>query len=259
MINRQRTDYSKIANRYDANPMRHRIEAEPEIRRLLDASEGVVQILDLACGTGNYIVEQRKTYPTDRILWHGIDLSDAMLDKARRKLPGVDFSNGNAEALPFDGDYFDLVVCRSAFHHFENKRTALNEVARILRPGGILIMRDICPEHMSRSWVYHYFPETKHIDAGRCWDAYTIFDALSELELAVRIDITHTIKSFRYEELIAEAKNRDMSQLNMIGETAYQDGLSRLQQDRLSRPTFSGDFAALIARAEKIGTEPANQ
>ncbi len=229
MIKKKRTDYSKIADRYDANPMRHRIEAEPEIRRLLDASEGAVQILDLACGTGNYIVEQRKTYPTDRILWHGIDLSDAMLDKARRKLPDVDLSNSNAETLPFDGDSLDLVVCRSAFHHFENKRMALNEVFRILRPGGIFILRDICPEHMSRSWVYHFFPETKQIDAGRCWDAYTIFDTLSELRLEVRIDITHTIKSFRYEDLISEAENRDMSQLNMIEETFYQDGLSRLR------------------------------
>ena len=69
----------------------------------------------------------------------------------------------------------------------------------------------------------------------------------------MRLNITHTIKNFRYEELIAEAGNRDMSQLYIIEEAAYQDGLSRLRQDRLSRPTFSGDFAALIARAEKIG------
>lgn len=205
-MNRKGTDYSKIADRYDENPIRHRIETDPDIGKLLEKSSGDVQILDLACGTGIYIVEQRKIYPTDQIQWHGIDLSDAMLEKARRKLSDIDLLVGNAETLPYDDSFFDLVVCRYAFHHFEDKSAVLKEVARILRPDGIFRMENICPEHMSRSWVYNYFPETKRVDEDRFWNAYAIFDALSECGFEIRININCTIVQLKNMTMTSSSK-----------------------------------------------------
>ena len=245
----KRTDYSKIAEVYDDNPVRSQIDPDPEIQSLLSKKTGTICVLDLACGTANYIAEQRRMFPSDRIQWHGLDLSREMLEQARKKLPDVDFFLGNAEELPYrDGD-FDLVVCRFAFHHIENKRGAVSEVHRVLRTGGVFIMQNVCPEKMSRWWIHHYFPETVIADRGRFWSADRIFAALDEQGFDVRISISCDIERFDLSKLLQEAENRDASQLTMIDGEAYRSGLARMRTDRISGGSFQGDFALLSARA----------
>jgi SAM-dependent methyltransferase len=66
---------------------------------------------------------------------------DARLAK-ERNLSNVEIRDGDAEALPFPDESFDLVTCRLAFHHFPHPDTAVREFARVLRPGGILGFAD---------------------------------------------------------------------------------------------------------------------
>jgi SAM-dependent methyltransferase len=82
------TDYSKIAPAYDANPIRRRWEPEPAIAAALAGTTGPVLVLDLACGTGNFLAAQRAAFSDPRLVWHGCDLAAAMLEIARTKLPG---------------------------------------------------------------------------------------------------------------------------------------------------------------------------
>jgi ubiquinone/menaquinone biosynthesis C-methylase UbiE len=75
------------------------------------------------------------------------DLTEEMLAKtaelaAKRGLSNVETRLADAEKLPFDDASFDLVTCRIAFHHFPNPRQALNEFARVLKPGGVLGFAD---------------------------------------------------------------------------------------------------------------------
>ena len=174
-----------------------------------------------------------------------------MLERAQTKLPDVDLSLGNADQIPHEDGQFDLVVCRYAFHHFENKPGVLDEIVRVLRNGGVFIMRNICPEKMSRWWIYHYFPETVLADKGRFWDAEKIFAALDERGFDARLEITLYIKRFGYEDLLEEAENRDASQLTMINDEAYRAGLARMRENRRSQASFPGDFALLVGRAMK--------
>ncbi|MEW5957797.1 MAG: methyltransferase domain-containing protein [Chloroflexota bacterium] len=75
------------------------------------------------------------------------DLTEGMLAKtaelaAARGLTNVETRFADAEALPFEDDTVDLVTCRLAFHHFPNARQAIREMARVLKPGGVLGFTD---------------------------------------------------------------------------------------------------------------------
>ncbi len=81
-----------------------------------------------------------------------LDLTPAMLETARmqaeaRGLVGFETRLGDASALPFPDASFDVVSCRVCAHHFGRARIALAEMARVLRPGGSLLLIDsIAPE-----------------------------------------------------------------------------------------------------------------
>lgn len=75
------------------------------------------------------------------------DLTPAMLNAARafiheRGAANIVFSAGDAEALPFADNTFDLVTCRIAPHHFPDCFRFIQECARVIRPGGVLVIQD---------------------------------------------------------------------------------------------------------------------
>jgi ubiquinone/menaquinone biosynthesis C-methylase UbiE len=80
------------------------------------------------------------------------DLTPQMLEEARVFITGqgianVDFKLADAEDLPFDNAAFDLVTCRIAPHHFPNVQRFIDEAARVLKPGGLLLVQDqVSPE-----------------------------------------------------------------------------------------------------------------
>ncbi len=90
----------------------------------------------------------------------GLDLTEAPLviaEKARleRGLANVRFQTGDAEKLPFEDGSFDVVVCRFAYHHFEDPPLVLAEMTRVCRAGGSVAVEDIIvSEHAGRA-AYH--------------------------------------------------------------------------------------------------------
>ncbi len=97
--------------------------------------------LDLGCGTGEVMKLILDADPSK--LLNGIDLSDHMLEMAKRKLGDrVKLTLGDSEDLPFDDETFDLVYCNDSFHHYPNPIKVFSEVARVLRSGGCFLICD---------------------------------------------------------------------------------------------------------------------
>ena len=90
-------------------------------------------VLEVGCGTGLIMKELKNQARTVK----GIDISEQMLAKARAR--GLDVQQGIAEKLPFESNSFDLVYSYKVLAHVEHIREALNEMNRVLRPGGYMV------------------------------------------------------------------------------------------------------------------------
>jgi ubiquinone/menaquinone biosynthesis C-methylase UbiE len=103
------------------------------------------RLLDIGCGTGKLLVRARERWPACALV--GIDPSAPMLDRARAKLPDATLLLEGAEMIPLEDTSVDLVVSTTSFACWEDKRAGLREVARVLRPGGSLMLADHPPQN----------------------------------------------------------------------------------------------------------------
>lgn len=99
------------------------------------------KVLDLCCGWGQ---------ATQRLVEHsqnvtGLDASARALDEARKNVPDATFFKGQAEALPFPDQTFDIVHTSAAMHEMESVQLqkVFTEVHRVLKPGGVFAMVDL--------------------------------------------------------------------------------------------------------------------
>lgn len=103
------------------------------------AERTIDRVLDVGGGSGR----AAEAVPVeDRLV---VDLSSEMLSRARAR--GLDAVQGDAARLPVPDDAVDAVVIVDAFHHFPDQPGALREAARVLRPGGVLVVREFDPSH----------------------------------------------------------------------------------------------------------------
>jgi ubiquinone/menaquinone biosynthesis C-methylase UbiE len=104
-------------------------------------SQATGEVLEVAVGTGLNFPD----YP-DAVTLTGIDLSEDMLDIARTRASelgrSVTLLQGNAHSLPFDDAAFDTVVCTFGLCAIPDLDTAIDEMHRVLRPGGRLVLVD---------------------------------------------------------------------------------------------------------------------
>ena len=101
-------------------------------------------VLEVAPGPGYFSIELAKLGPY-RVT--GLDLSQSMVTISRRNAEqagvAVDFRQGNSSSLPFPQEAFDFLVCRAAFKNFAQPVRALQEMHRVLRPGGRALIIDL--------------------------------------------------------------------------------------------------------------------
>lgn len=104
-----------------------------------------IRLLDLACGTGRFLGDVRRTYPAMQLT--GLDLSPAYLSEAARQLKGlrqVNLAEGMAEDMPFENQSQDIVTNIYLFHELppDVRRQVAQEIARVLKPGGLFVLID---------------------------------------------------------------------------------------------------------------------
>ena len=103
----------------------------------------VSSLLDVATGTGDMVKAALKLKPS-RIV--GIDLSEGMLDGARKKFPSeidgttISFLKGDSENLPFNDNEFDAETVAFGVRNFENVMKGLTEMYRVLKPCGKVVV-----------------------------------------------------------------------------------------------------------------------
>jgi SAM-dependent methyltransferase len=225
---------------------------------------GALRILDLGCGTGEITRRLADMYPQAQIT--GVDILEGNLALARRDSrhygERVDYEAGDAFALRFPNASFDLVVCRhmsQAVPHFDQ---VLDEIGRVLRPGGWLHLLSedyamLCfPRHLSanprlpgswaparqdrdpdRFWVDHALPFLESIGCdGRIGrHSPPLLEERGYKDLAVDYVIVDTLRVPR--EIFA----------NIL--VAWRDGFAPVLAETTQRPLddVRADFDSMIA------------
>jgi len=116
---------------------------------------------DLGCGPGQLVIELARRSPGLHVT--GIDLSDEMIargqDNARRAgvAERVSFRRGAAQQIPFPDASLDLVVSTLSLHHWSDPVAVLDEIARVLRPGGSFLIFDLRRDMAAPFWLLLWF------------------------------------------------------------------------------------------------------
>jgi SAM-dependent methyltransferase len=184
-ISSSKSQFDANAGRY-ANSSVHRFGPSlPVVLNLADPNKNDL-VLDVATGTGNTALAFAPL--VSRVT--GIDMSPKMLEQARTRVQtqqilNVDFTEGDAQNLPFADSSFSIVTSRHAPHHFHDVPKFLSEVKRVLKPRGRFVMSDQIVIHKEdQEWVNefqrtrdpsHYFqrlvPQWQDLmhDSGLTW------------------------------------------------------------------------------------------
>jgi ubiquinone/menaquinone biosynthesis C-methylase UbiE len=132
-----RDGYDSWAPSYDDQPNQLLEIEQPIVREILDGLPiGVA--LDTACGTGRHAAYLASLGHT--VI--GVDSSPGMLARAREKVPQGEFHEADLHDLPLADDSVDLVVCAIALVHLADIEGPFHEFARVLGPGGHLVVSD---------------------------------------------------------------------------------------------------------------------
>ena len=146
-----------------------------KIRRILDTLEieAAHHILDLGCGSGVLV-----PYLLERLGSRGqvveMDYAGSMIEANMRSHtdPRIHFKCAHVMDMPFEKQTFDSVICFACFPHFQDKKTAVKQIARVLKTGGRLTIshlmssEEIASHHNSETAVSHdHLPAIRHLEA----------------------------------------------------------------------------------------------
>jgi SAM-dependent methyltransferase len=219
-------DYDQVATEY----AQHRCIHPEVLRQLVHGLGPASKVLEVGCGTGNYLVAIRERIGCP--CW-GIDPSAEMLAQGAARSGQVQLSHGKAEDLDFPAGYFDLVFSADVIHHVGNRTRYIQEAIRVLRSGG-----RICTVTDSEWIIRHrqplavYFPETVNVDLARY---PRINDLRSIMQDVGFVECEELTVEFACElSNIEPFRARVYSCLRLIPDGAFQRGMARMEQDILS-------------------------
>ena len=232
-----RTDYSKIASTYNK---RYEVNYLPNIEKLLKqliSKNKSKNILEAGCGTGRWI----QTLAEPDINVYGLDYSLAML-KTFKSTTRIKILNADADYIPFKNNFFDLIFCVNAIHHFPDKQRFIAECKRALKQNGVLAVFGVDP-HIDKDWyVYDYFENVYQKDLKR-------FPSLKDLEKNLISGGFNNVNIKIAEEVLNEhigsevfndpfLEKNHSSQLANLTEIEYQSGIEKIKAKIEQEPNY---------------------
>ena len=114
-------------------------------------------LIDIGCGPGGFLRAVQKRFP--EIQLNALDLSEKMAGETRERLgPSAVVTVGDAEHMPLEDGQYNVVTCNMSIHHYPYPQGALNEMYRILAPGGTLLLNDMDCAAPIRALANRVFP-----------------------------------------------------------------------------------------------------
>ena len=118
-----------------------------------------LSLLDVGCGTGHHLAGMRER----GFEVAGVDGSEEMLEHARLNNPGADIRRADVEAIPFPDASFDFVVCREVLRYLPGSAACIQEMARVLKPGGVCLATATPVLNLNGYWLVNRIANTVRV------------------------------------------------------------------------------------------------
>lgn len=115
--------------------------------------KNISKVLDVGTGPGHFIKVLQQAFPGARLT--GVDPDQGSLEEARQNFPGVDFREMKGEQLDFPDDSFDVAAISMALHHLADIRKTLNEMQRVVKPGGWIVVNELYSDNLNPAQEVH--------------------------------------------------------------------------------------------------------
>ncbi|MFF0372287.1 class I SAM-dependent methyltransferase [Micromonospora sp. NPDC005087] len=191
--------------------------------------------LDIGSGTGRYTPALAEEFGPVT----GIEPSVRMREVAQTQSqhPGVRYLAGAAEDMPLPSNSADYALMFLSWHHVQDKPRAARELARVLRPGGRLLLRANFSDHHPRPWWLEHFPNGYAVDAS-------LFQPLHEA-IAMFTSVGWRVASFgtvtepssgTYDDVLERLRLRTLSFFAQLSPDDLETGFRRLEQAVAAHP-----------------------
>jgi SAM-dependent methyltransferase len=227
----KKTDYGKIANtynkRYDENYL---VNIEKEIKSII-TSNNYKTILEAGCGTGRWI----SSLEDKDINIFGLDYSLDMIKIPKDEKSHHKLVNADAVDIPFKNNFFDLIFCVNAIHHFPDKEKFISECNRTLKSNGMLSVFGVDP-HIDKDWyVYDYFDSVYKTDLKRFPSLELLKKILAAEEFSdIEIKVVETVHHGKIGKDVLDdpfLQKNHSSQLANLSDEEYRKGIDNIKNE----------------------------
>ena len=137
---RSKNSYNKKAQNYDSTfDGKFTVKFKKMLCKYINISPGST-VADVACGNGRLLHSLAKK---NMFSGYGVDISDKMIEQAKKLNPDMHFYVSACDKLPFKQGEIDIMTVCAAFHHFPDVRGFAKEAARVVKTGGSLYIADV--------------------------------------------------------------------------------------------------------------------
>lgn len=249
----QKTDYSKIADTYNKRYVDNYLpHIETSLKSLIKSNK-YKTILEAGCGTGRWISSLEEV--SNKVF--GLDYSFDMLKIPKADKSYLNLVNADALHIPFKDNFFDLIFCVNAIHHFPDKEKFIAECKRTLTNNGMIAVFGVDP-HIDKDWyVYDYFDSVYESDKERFLSTIQLTKIFQDLKFEM-IENRIVEKVFNQrtgKEILSDPflQKNHSSQLANLSDGEYQKGIVKIknQIEKNPKTVFTTSVIFYLTSAKK--------
>jgi ubiquinone/menaquinone biosynthesis C-methylase UbiE len=201
------------------------------MRRVASSLPTNATVLDIGCGTGDYLAALTDEYPF--LQYRGFDTSAEMITIAKRRCPLAALVVADAEAgFPCCDSVIDLMFCINVLHHLSGYERFFIEAHRGLRSRGKLFLFTDSREDITSRSLAQFFPETVSINLLR----YPLIEDLIRMAEASGLSLLCQARAAGYlpldDRLMDLLRRRGISELRLLPDDVHTNGIQRAEEAR---------------------------